>query len=140
MEEKRRFVCVTCPVGCSIEATVRDGVPLEISGARCKRGAEFVREELAAPKRMLTTTVRVRGGVLPLVPVRSVAPLPKGRLLEAAARLREVVLDAPVAEHQVVYANVLDTGVDIITSRALASAATRDSAEKLGEHGGSPLT
>jgi CxxC motif-containing protein len=119
MEEKRRFVCVTCPVGCNIEATVRDGVAQAITGPRCKRGAEFVREELTAPKRMLTTTVRVRGGILPLVPVRSAASLPKSRLLEVAAHLRTLALDAPVAEHQLVCANVLGTGVDIITSRAL---------------------
>ena len=88
MEEQRRFVCVTCPVGCNIEATVRDGVAVSITGARCVRGAEFVREELSAPKRMLTTTVRVRGGAQPLVPVRSVGPLPKAKLLEVAALLR----------------------------------------------------
>ena len=122
MEEQRQFVCITCPMGCNIEAVVRDGQAVSISGARCKRGAEFVREELTAPKRMLTTTVRVRGGVLPLVPVRSSAPLPKARLLEVAAHLRQVVLDAPVEEHQVVCANVLDTGVDMIASRALKRA------------------
>jgi len=122
VEEQRRFVCVTCPVGCDIEALVRDGMAVSISGARCKRGAEFVREELSAPKRMLTSSVRVRGGALPLVPVRSTAPLPKARLLEVATLLRTVVLDAPIEEHQVVCANVLDTGVDIVTSRALERA------------------
>ena len=63
-----------------------------------------------------------RGGVLPLVPVRSSESLPKGMLLAAAARLRQVVLEAPVREHQMVIKNVLSTGVDIITSRDLCEA------------------
>ena len=61
-------------------------------------------------------TVRVRGGELPLAPVRSAKALPKELLLKVAARLREIVLEAPVAEHQVVCANVLGTGVDIIAT------------------------
>jgi len=122
LEEQRRFICVTCPVGCAIDATIRDGELVSTEGHACKRGIAFVREELTAPKRMLTTTVRVEGGALPLVPVRSSEALPKGRLLDVAAHLREVALQAPVAEHQVVWENVLDTGVDIITSRSLPRA------------------
>jgi len=119
LPEQRQFICVVCPVGCTIEATVEDGELLEARGQACKRGIAFVHEELTAPKRMLTTTVQVTGGSLPLVPVRSSGPLPKEMVLEVAARLRRVVLEAPVREHQMVAANVLNTGIDIITSGAL---------------------
>lgn len=120
MPENREFICITCPVGCTIEAVIEDGRVVEVKGQGCKRGTEFVQEELRAPKRMLTTTVRVRDGVLPLVPVRSSEPLPKEHIQSVVLGLREVELEAPVAEHQVVLANVAGTGVDIITSRALA--------------------
>ncbi len=122
MSEQRQFICVTCPVGCTIEATVEEGKLVGIQGQACKRGMAFVEEELTAPKRTLTTTVRVVGGVLPLVPVRSSKPLPKGMLLPAAALLRDVVLQAPVIEHQLVVQNILQTGVDIIASRDLPRA------------------
>lgn len=117
MAEQREFICVTCPVGCAIEATVEGQELIALHGHACERGKAFVQEELTNPRRMLTTTVRVRGGRLPLVPVRSSAPLPKGLLLEVAKALRKVELVAPVAQHQVVLENVLGTGVDIITSR-----------------------
>jgi len=123
VQEQRQFICVTCPVGCTIEATVENGELVRTEGAACKRGQAFVREELTAPKRMFTSTVRVRGGALPLAPVRSSAPLPKGLLLQVAALLRRLTLEAPVVEHQVVVSNVLDTGVDIIASRDLDRAA-----------------
>ena len=119
MRDQRHFICVTCPVGCAIEATIEDGELREITGQACKRGIALVREELTAPKRVLTTTMRVKGGALPLVPVRSTAALPKELLLPVAALLRGVALEAPVREHQVVVSNVLDSGVDIIASRDL---------------------
>lgn len=121
MAEQRQFICVTCPVGCTIDATVEDRELLEIQGQACKRGVAFVREELTAPRRTLTTTVRVRGGVLPLVPVRSAGALPKELISSIVRDLREIVLDAPIAEHQVVVRDVHGTGIDIITSRAMPS-------------------
>jgi CxxC motif-containing protein len=119
MVDQREFICVTCPVGCTIDAMVEGQDLVEMRGQACGRGEAFVREELTDPRRMLTTTVRVRGGRLPLVPVRSSAPLPQHLLFDVARALREVVLDAPVREHQVVLPNVHGTQIDIITSRPL---------------------
>jgi CxxC motif-containing protein len=117
--EQREFICVICPVGCTITATVEGTELIAVEGQACQRGIDFVREELTAPKRTLTTTVRVAGGVLPLVPVRSREPLPKGIVLDVAARLRKVRVPAPVAAHQVVLADALGSGVDIITTRTV---------------------
>ncbi len=122
MPEQRQFICVVCPVGCTIDAMVEDGQLLEACGHDCKRGIAYVHEELTCPKRMLTTTVRVIGGSLPLVPVRSSESLPKELLLQVAARLREVVLEAPVTEHEMVVEDVFGTGVNIITSREMPCA------------------
>lgn len=119
MREQREFICITCPVGCTLEATVEGRELIELRGQACKRGVAFVQEELTAPKRMLTTTVQVRGGALPLVPVRSDKPLPKELLFAVADRLRAVELVAPIVEHQVVLADVFGSGVDIVTSRSL---------------------
>lgn len=121
MQEHRQFICVTCPVGCTLEAAVEGEQLIEVQGQACRRGIAFVQEELTAPRRMFTTTVRVRGGVLPLAPVRSREPLPKGLLLRVAKELRKVVLDAPVREHQVILANALNGGVDIIASREVGA-------------------
>ncbi|MFP3896672.1 MAG: DUF1667 domain-containing protein [Anaerolineales bacterium] len=120
MPERREFICITCPVGCTLQAVVEGDELIEIEGGRCSRGADFVREELTDPRRTLTTTVQVEGGILSLVPVRSEAPLPKALLLDVARALREVVLTAPVVQHQVVLEDALGSGVDIITSRSIA--------------------
>lgn len=122
MIEEREFICVTCPVGCSVVARVEGQELVELRGQACARGEAFVREELTDPRRILTTTVRVLGGKLPLVPVRSTAPLPKHLLFDVARALRQVELEAPVTLRQVVLANASGTGVDIVTSRPLEAA------------------
>ncbi|MHB1317241.1 MAG: DUF1667 domain-containing protein [Anaerolineae bacterium] len=122
MSEQREFICVTCPVGCSIQTVVEGQELLEIRGQACQRGEAFVREELMAPRRMFTTTVRVSGGRLPLVPVRSSMPVPKGLMFEIARALRDVELQAPVADHQMVLENALGSGVDMVTSRGMEAA------------------
>ncbi len=117
--EHREFICVTCPVGCTISALVEGDELVEVQGQACRRGVAFVREELTSPRRTLTTTVRVDGGALPLAPVRSTAPLPKGIVLDVAARLRAVRVPAPVGAYQVIMADALGSGVDIVATRAV---------------------
>ena len=119
MHEQREFICITCPVGCALQAVVDNRELVELRGQACQRGIAFVREELTDPRRVLTTTVRVRGAALPLVPVRSKAALPKDLLMPVVEALRAVVLDAPVEQYQLVLQDVLNSGIDIVTTRSL---------------------
>ena len=114
-----KMICITCPMGCSVELT-RDGETLlSVDGNTCKRGEDYVRRELTDPRRMAATTVRVKDGVHPLVPVYTASAFPKPRLFELLDALRQVELEAPVAMGQVVLANALDTGIDILASREM---------------------
>ena len=128
MSETRDIICVTCPMGCTMHVVVADGQVQAVTGQSCKRGIAFAREEVLSPHRMLTTTVTVRNGTLPLAPVRSRSPLPKALLLPAAAELRKIVLCAPVQQGQLVTANILGSGIDIIASRDIASSDAPQSA------------
>jgi CxxC motif-containing protein len=123
MPENREFICVTCPVGCTIETVVEGQELIELKGNACKRGIAFVQEEITNPRRMLTTTVQVIGGELPLAPVHSSEPLPKNLLLAAAHELRSLRLNAPVQMGQVVLAGILGSGVDIVASRPIRATA-----------------
>ncbi len=119
MKNKHELVCINCPLSCAIELTEENGEVLEISGADCKVGVKYAEEEFKDPRRMVTTTVKVKGGVLPLLPVVSASPIPKSMVTEAVKALAEVVLEAPVSDGQVVYRDILGTGVDIVASRPL---------------------
>jgi len=120
--EKKILNCINCPLSCELTATVEDGAVTEVTGNFCPRGAQYAREELTAPTRMLTTTVRVEGGRLPLLPVVSAAKLPKGRIADCAEALRSVSVKAPVHVGDVVAADILGLGIDIVASRDMETA------------------
>jgi len=119
MVEKKRLICVNCPMGCTLDVTVNGKTVIEVSGNKCKRGEDYAQAEISDPRRMVATTVKVQGGIHPLVPVYTAAPFPKPRIFDLLERLRKVELRAPVRIGQVVLANALDTGVDVLASRDL---------------------
>ena len=122
-DEIRKVSCIVCPMGCAGTVALQDGAVVSTAGFTCERGKAYAKEEVAAPKRTLTTTVRVKGGVLPLVPVISTRPLPKEQLLRAARCLAQAQAAAPIAEGQVIVSDLLNLGVDIVATRAIAVAA-----------------
>lgn len=124
-EEKRRVSCIVCPLSCVGEVTIADGKVTGVAGFTCPRGQNYAREEVTAPKRMLTSTVKVSGGQLPLLPVVSRQPLPKDKIMDCARRLSAVTVSAPVKEGDVVVADILGLGVDIVASRDMAAKSSR---------------
>lgn len=117
MEEIKKLICISCPKGCSLDVTVDGKTILKVDGETCKQGIDYAEAEIKDPRRMIASTVRVKNGFHPLVPVYSLDPVPKPLIKEVLKKLREVELTAPVEQGKVVLENVFDTGVNIITSR-----------------------
>ncbi len=115
----REMICVACPIGCSLVVALdKSGKVVTVAGNQCKRGDEYAITECTSPTRTLTTTAKVVGGIHPLIPVRSAKPLPKQTLRESVKLINAVEIKAPVKIGDVVIANILDTGVDIIASNS----------------------
>ncbi|WP_027340105.1 DUF1667 domain-containing protein [Halonatronum saccharophilum] len=115
------ITCISCPIGCEVSLEVENDEVLNISGNKCPRGKSYVEGEYFNPTRILPTTVRVKGGVLPLVPVKTAKPIPKALLEEAMKELAKIELEAPVKLGQVVIKDILATGVDVVATRDLIS-------------------
>lgn len=115
-----KVICVTCPKGCTLEVT-RDGNTVVSVVNGCKRGHEYAQQELTDPRRMVATSVRVKGGLHPLLPVYTSSPFPKPRISELLAILRDIEVDAPIDLDDVVLQNALDTGINIQASRTVKS-------------------
>lgn len=75
------------------------------------------------PRRVLTTTVRIKGGSLPLLPVRTATAIPKGLLSKAVATLADVEVEAPINTGDVIVSDFLGTGTDVIASRDMEAIA-----------------
>ncbi|MBQ3455072.1 MAG: DUF1667 domain-containing protein, partial [Synergistaceae bacterium] len=95
------------------------GEVVKVEGNTCPRGESYARSEVKDPRRVFASTVRVKGGKLPVCPVRSKTPAPKGKLFEIAREVAGVVAEAPVKIGQVLIHNVCGTDVDIVASRDL---------------------
>ncbi len=114
MSETRNLICIGCPMGCALTVTMQDGSVTTVEGNTCKRGDDYARREVTSPTRVLTTTVPVHGGNRPTVPVKTAGEVPKPLVLECARALCGITLNAPVAAGDIVFHNILGTGVDII--------------------------
>ena len=116
--ENIELICVSCPKGCHLNI-IREGDTFLQVTAGCKRGEDYARQELCDPRRMVATTVRVKGGIHPLVPVATAAPFPKPQIEQLLAELRKVEITAPIRMGQVVLPNALGTEVNVIASRTM---------------------
>lgn len=117
MEETTKVICISCPKGCTVDVT-RDGDTIvSVMGAGCKRGEEYVKKETVDPRRMVASTVRVKGGLHPLVPVYTKEVFPKPRIQDLLHELRKVELQAPVEMEQIVLENALGLGINVVASR-----------------------
>ncbi|MHA1731749.1 MAG: DUF1667 domain-containing protein [Promethearchaeota archaeon] len=119
----KEVTCIVCPNGCRITVRETGDGSLEVEGAGCKRGVEYAQNEYRSPKRMLITTVRVDGGVLPVVPVRSREPIPKERVFDAMEVVNETRVVAPIKMGDVVIPDILGTGIDVVASRDMEARA-----------------
>lgn len=119
--EERKFICVSCPLGCGLNVILDDkGEVASVTGNSCPRGMAYAKTEVKDPRRVFASTVRVKGRKLPVCPVRSKTPAPKGKLKEIARAVAELNVKAPIKIGQVLIHNVCGTDVDIVASRDLA--------------------
>ena len=111
----KNLICIVCPKGCHLQVDDEHGYT--VTGNSCPRGAEYGKTELLHPTRVLTSTVRVDGGLHRRLPVKTTAPIPKELLFQAMEALNGVTLTAPVTVGQVVIHDLLGTGVDVVATR-----------------------
>lgn len=113
----KELICIVCPNGCHLKVDDENGYT--VTGNQCPRGAEYGRTELQNPTRVLTSTVRVEGGMHRRISVKTNKPIPKGMMFQAMACLDEVDLTAPVKNGQVIIPDLLGTGADLVATRAM---------------------
>lgn len=113
----KELICITCPKGCHLKVDEENGYA--VTGNSCPKGEAYGKAELCHPTRVVTSTVRCEGGAHPRCPVKTAAPVPKGKITEVMRALEGLTLSAPVRVGQVVLRDVCGTGVDIVATRAM---------------------
>lgn len=117
MAEETKIICTSCPRGCGITVKHEGKKILDITGYTCKRGLSYARDEFTLPKRVLTSTVKINGGQLAMLPVRTAEAIPKSKMFECVKEICKISVDAPVKIGTVICPNICGTNVDLIASR-----------------------
>lgn len=115
--ETRELICINCPLGCGLTVTLEQQKVIKVEGNTCPKGKEYAEKEVTAPVRMLTSSVRVNGGVMPVVSVKTASAIPKEKIKECAEALKSIEVKAPIAIGEAVVKDLCHTGVDLVATR-----------------------
>ena len=113
------LTCIRCPMGFPIHVEIENGQVVSVTGNTCPRGAEYAKSEATAPVRTVTSTVCAKGGVRPVVAVKTVPDVPKGKIFEVMDAVRAMEVTAPVHIGDVLCENIAGTGSNLVAAAAL---------------------
>lgn len=94
--EERKLTCIGCPMGCPLTVVMNGKEVVGVTGNTCKRGDVYARKEVTNPTRIVTSTVRVSGGSIDMVSVKTKEDIPKGKIFECVKALKGIEVPAPV--------------------------------------------
>jgi len=119
----RNLTCIVCPIGCSLETEEDANSPddLSVAGNRCPRGAVYAREEIRAPKRVVTATCRIEGeaGSVRRVPVKTASPCPREKISALLDDIYKTTVSIPVKAGDVVIAGWNGGDINVVATRTL---------------------
>ncbi|NLY45806.1 MAG: DUF1667 domain-containing protein [Tissierella sp.] len=115
------MICIVCPIGCHLEviedATSESGYI--VKGHKCDKGRVYGIKEMINPTRLITSTVIIKGGNLPRLPVRTDKEIPKNKIFDCMKIINEIEVEAPIKMGDILVENILETGSNIVASRSL---------------------
>ena len=124
----RELTCIVCPIGCPLLVEESSSPGLTITGNRCPRGLAYAREEIHAPKRVVTATCGIdlsgngasRSLTAPRrLPVKTSAPCPKEKINELLVDIYALKVNLPVKTGQKLISDWKGSGIDVVASRTL---------------------
>ncbi len=115
------IICITCPQGCIIKVTgdPKAGTIESCEGFQCKRGKVYAENEFIRPLRILTSSVKTSGAAVPLVAVRTSAPIPKEMQMAAMEEIKKLTVSGKLVPGDVIVENFMGTGADLVASGSL---------------------
>ena len=103
----RELTCIGCPLGCAITVTMDGSTVTAVTGNTCPRGDAYARKEVTNPTRIVTSTVRVNGGIYPMANVKTASDIPKGRIFDCVNALKDITVNAPLKIGDVVLSDII---------------------------------
>ncbi len=118
--KKKEMICIVCPIGCSLQV-VEDPTNESgyiVRGHQCDKGRVYGIKEMTNPTRLITSTVKIKGGDLPRLPVRTDREIPKNLIFDSMKIINEIEVEAPISMGDILVENILESGSNIVASRS----------------------
>ena len=114
-DTSKTLICIGCPVGCLITVIEENG-ELTVTGNTCAKGEAYARNEMTAPKRTVTSFIKVKQGTRPVVAVKTAEEIPKEKIRQCMEEIQRAFCTAPVSVGDVLIENVAQTGVAVVAT------------------------
>lgn len=116
---ERSMICISCPIGCSLTVTGTTAQDLVVTGNRCPRGEAYAKEEIFAPKRIVTAVARTDSDAFPYIPVKTDQPLAKQKIPDILNAIYNTKVTLPARSGQIIITDFESTGVNVVITRSV---------------------
>lgn len=117
---KRKLICISCPIGCQLVAEYDERKIMEdrikIRGNLCPRGVVYGKEEILAPKRVVTATALIESKIQKRLPLKTTAPIDKHLIFDLLKEIYSMKLKPPVRIGEIILKNFKNSGVDVVAT------------------------
>jgi CxxC motif-containing protein len=113
------IICTICPLGCELDVEYEADKIITVTGNRCRRGLPYAEKETLNPERVLTTTVRLSGGAISLLPVKTNKSIPRDQIAAVMKEALKIRVRAPIRAGKRIIKNICRTDADLIATRTI---------------------
>lgn len=124
---EKKFICIQCPLGCNInvklelndnnnKSKMTNFKIIEISGNKCPKGEEYVKNEIINPQRIITTTVATIFPEFPRLPVKTDKEVPLKMIFKYMDVINKIIVKKRVKIGEIVKKNILGSNVNLVAT------------------------
>lgn len=107
------LTCIECPMGCGITVEKDGDKIVSVTGNTCPRGKMYAENEVTCPRRVLTTTVRAKNGVM--IPVKTNKPIKKAEMFSYIETISKSHPSLPIKIGDVIIHDI-EEGIDVVAA------------------------
>jgi len=120
---KKELICISCPIGCMLtveyDEDKRDYDSIKVSGNLCPKGEIYGKEEILAPKRVVTATASIESRIQKRLPLKTIEAIDKDLIFDLLKEIYSLKLKPPIKIGDTIIKNFKKSGVDIVATANL---------------------
>lgn len=122
----KKLICIECPKGCRLVCKIRGKRLIKLSNNKCRKGANYAKEEIESPKRIVTTTIKANGLELYVLPVKTDKPIPKSKIFQVIKAAKLTTVSKPVYVGDIIVKNIIGLNANLIATRNVRKLRTKN--------------